>query len=99
MHAQNFWKVYKQIMTAEKIWQKSHCVYPPEIIQTSMLGRLQKKSLEHNDCLYVTFILQERVRKPPTDNIPSPQNYFQTNCQSIIPMLLKSIGTTLGQFV
>ena len=21
----------KQIMAAEKMWQKSHCVYPPEI--------------------------------------------------------------------
>ena len=31
---------------------KSHRVYPPEIIQTSSLGRLQKKSLEPNDCLY-----------------------------------------------
>ena len=32
------------------------------------------------------------------DNIPSWQNYFQTNCQSVIPMLLKGIGTMLGQF-
>ena len=33
----------KQIMTAEKLQLKSHCVYPPEIIRTSSLGRLQKK--------------------------------------------------------
>ena len=69
----------KQIMAAEKMRQKSHCVYP-EIIQTSSLGRLQKKSLKHNDSLHVQFITQWRVRNPPTDNIPSPQNYFQTNC-------------------
>ena len=63
-----------------------------------MLGRPQKK-LEHNDFLYVAFTSQRRVRKAPTNNIPSPQNYFQANCQSVIPMVLKSIGTTLGQFV
>ena len=33
------------------------------------------------------------------NNVPSLENYFQTNCQNIIPMLLKSIGRTLGQFV
>ena len=63
------------------------------------MDRLQKEALEHNDCLYVASLLQLRVRKPPTDNIPSLQNYFQTDCQSVIPMLLKSIGATLGQFV
>ena len=51
---------------------------------TSSLGRLQKKSLEHNDCLYVPSVCIETecVKKPQTDNVPSPQNYFQTNCQS-----------------
>ena len=63
-----------------------------------MLGRLQKKSLEH-DCLYVASASQRRVKKPPMDNIPCPQNYFQLTCQSVIPMLLKSIGTTLRQLV
>ena len=63
------------------------------------MDRLQKEALEHNDCLYVASLSQLRVRKPPTDNIPSLQNYFQTDCQSVIPMLLKSIGATLGQFV
>ena len=29
----------------------------PEIIQTSTLGRLQKKSLEHSDCLYVASVI------------------------------------------
>ena len=38
------------------------------------------------------------LENPPAHNIPIPQNYFQTNCQSIIPMLLKNIGTTLGQY-
>ena len=55
-------------------------------MQTSSMGMLQKKSLEHNDCLYVAAsILQQRVRKSPTDNISSPQNYFQTNYRSVIP--------------
>ena len=39
----------KQIMAAEKMRQKSHRVYLSEIIQSSSLGRWQKKSLEHND--------------------------------------------------
>ena len=66
---------------------------------SSMDSHLQKEALEQNDCLYVASLSQLRVRKTPTDNIPSLQNYFQTNCQSVIPMLLKSIGATLGQFV
>ena len=70
----------KQITAAENMWKKLHRVYPAEIIQTSSLGRLQKKLLEHNECLYIASVLLRRVRKPPTDNIPSPQNYFQTNC-------------------
>ena len=51
--------------------------------------------------MYVAFTLQWRVRKPSPKNIPSLQNYFQTNCQSVILMLLKSTGKTieLGQFV
>ena len=89
----------KQITVAKKMWQKSHCVYPHKIIQTSSLGRQQKNSMEHNDCLYVVSILQWRIRKTPTDNIIILQNYFQTNCQIITPMLIKSIGTTLGQYV
>ena len=63
---------------------KSHRVYPPKIIQTSLLGRLHKKSYEHNDYVYVAYVQQRRVRKPPTDNISSPQNYFQTNYRSVI---------------
>ena len=89
----------KQIAAAENIWLKSHCVYPHKIMQTSSLGRQQKNSMEHNDCLYVVSILQWRIRKTPTDNIIILQNYFQTNCQIITPMLIKSIGTTLGQYV
>ena len=89
----------KQITAAEKMWQKSHCVYPHEIIQTSSLGRQQENSMEHNDCLYVVSILKWRIRKTPTDNIIILQNQFQTNCQIITPMLIKSIGTTLGQYV
>ena len=32
-------------------------------------------------------------------HIPSPQNYVQTNCPSVVLMLFKSIGITLQQFV
>ena len=62
------------------------------------MRRLQKNSLEHNDCLYVASVLQWRIREPPTDNNTIPQNYFQTNCQIVTPMFLKSTGTTLGQY-
>ena len=48
----------------QKMQQKSTHVYPPEIIKTSSWGRRQKKSLEHNDCLYVAFVSKWRVRKP-----------------------------------
>ena len=57
-HAENILKG-KQIMATEKIRQKSHRVYPPEIMQTSLVVRLQKKSLEHNDCLQVAQIATE----------------------------------------
>ena len=66
-------------------------VYLSEIIETSSLGRLQKKSLEHNDCLYVTSISERGVRKPPKENVPSSENYFQTNCRSVILMCLKKL--------
>ena len=75
-HAQNFWKVIK---CRQKRCGRNHIVYSPEIIQTSSLVRLQKKSLEHNDCLHVACLSPWRVRKFPTDNILSLQNYFQTN--------------------
>ena len=54
-------------MEAEKMWWKSHPLYPHEVIQTSSLGRPQKKSVGHNDCFYVTPVLQWRVRKPRKD--------------------------------
>ena len=53
----------KQIMLAEKMWWKSHCVYP-EIIQSSLMGRLQEKSLEYNNCLYIASMSKQRVRDP-----------------------------------
>ena len=49
--------------------------------------------------MYIAPVSERRVRKPPTGNVPSLQNYFQTNCRSFIPMLLKNIRTMLGQFV
>ena len=39
-------------MVAEKMQQKSYRLYTADIIQTSLLGRLQKISLEHNDYLH-----------------------------------------------
>ena len=84
-------------MAAEKMLYKSYCEYPSEIIQTSSMGRAAEKSLEYIDYLYVAPVSQRRVRKPSTDNIPSPQDYCQTNYRSVIPMLLKSTGTTLEQ--
>ena len=74
-------------MAAEKMLQKSHRVYLPEIIQTSWLGRLQKKSWERNDCLYVVSVSELRVKKPSTENVPSLQNYLQTN--SLVLFILK----------
>ena len=44
-----------QIMAAENMRQKLQRVYPLEIVQTNSLGRLQKKSSGHNDCLYLEF--------------------------------------------
>ena len=55
-----------------------------------MLGRLQKKCLAHNGCLYVVSV-QHRVRKPPTNNNVSPQNYFWGNCWSVILLLLTEL--------
>ena len=89
----------KKIAAAESIWLKSHCVYPHKIIQTSSLGRQQKYSVEHIDCFYVVSILQWRIIKNPTDNIIILQNCFQINCKIITPMLIKSIATTLRQYV
>ena len=51
--------------------------------------------MEHNDCLYVASVSERSVRTPPTDNPPSSQNYFQTNCRSVISKLLKRIEATL----
>ena len=86
-----FWRLTNHGSRKDAV--KSLSIYLPEIIQTRLLGGLQKKSLEHNDCLYVTSVLERRVKKP------NSQNFFQTNCLSVIPMLLWSIGTTLRQFV
>ena len=38
---------------------KSHCVYSPKIIQTSWLGRLQKKSLEQIDSFYAASVSEQ----------------------------------------
>ena len=89
---QNFLKVNKSRLLKK-------CVYPHKVIKTSSLGRQQKNSVEHSDCLYVVSVLQQRIRKTSMDNIIILKNYFQTNCQIITPMLIKSIGTTLGQYV
>ena len=57
-HARNFWMVNKS-------WQPKRCgrirVYP-EIIQTSLLGRLQ---MEHNDYLYISSAPQWGSQETP----------------------------------
>ena len=68
-------------------------------MQTRQAGQTAEKSLEHNDGLYAVSVLERCVRKPPADNAPCLKNYFPTNCRSVIPMLLKGIGTTVEQFV
>ena len=98
MHAQNFWKVNKSLR--QKRCSMQYCVYPPEIIQSTSLGRLWKN--HWNTVTAYMYRNKESENLQCTmspDNVPSLRNYFQTNCQSVIPMLLKSIGTTLGQFV
>ena len=35
---------------------------------------------------------------PTMDNAPSPKNYFQTNCQGVTSVLLKSISTTSEKY-
>ena len=35
---------------------------------------------------------------PTMDNAPSPKNYFQTNCQGVTSVLLKSISTTWEKY-
>ena len=57
---------------------------------------MEKKSLEHNGCLYATSLSEQSIRKPPTGNVPSPQNYFQANCWSVILMLLKKHWSNIG---
>ena len=66
------------------------CVYLSEVIQTSLLCRLQKKSLEHNDCLYVVSV----CIGTESENVLSLQSYFPTNSQIVIPMLLNHWNNT-----
>ena len=58
-HARNFWMVNKS-------WRPKRCgrirVYPPEIIQTSLLGRLQ---MEHNGYLYISSTPQRGSQETP----------------------------------
>ena len=65
-------------MASEKTGWKSHCIHP-EIIQTSFLGRLQKKSLEHKDCLYVASVWYWTVRKPQMDNRTTLTQFLEFN--------------------
>ena len=86
----------KQIMVAEKRQQNSHCIYHPEIIQTSSMVRMQKKSLEHNDCLYVASITT-LSQETHNGQHPQPIKLLSSYHQSVI-LIIKSIGTTLQQF-
>ena len=53
-------------------------------MRTGLLVRLQKKSLEQRNCLYEVCISKWSVWKPPKENVPIPENYFQTKCYSIV---------------
>ena len=53
--------------------------------------RPQKKTLENNECLYVASVSEQKVREPPTENVPSSENYFPKNCRSFISMLSNSL--------
>ena len=67
-HSQIFCKVNE--LWLQKRCGRNHIVYIlSKIIQTSSLGRLQKKLLQHNDYFYVAFVLQWRFRKPLTANV------------------------------
>ena len=57
-------------MATKKMQQKIHRVYSPEIIRTSSPGRLQKRSLEHNDCLLVCSV------RIATDSQDSPNGQY-----------------------
>ena len=76
----------QQIMAAEKTQQKIHRVYPPEIIQTSSPGRLQKRPLEHNDCLLICSvrIARESQDSPNGQYLQFPQLLSNklSNCYS-----------------
>ena len=54
------------------------------MIQTNSLGRLQKKSLGHNNCLYEASVLQRRVRTLPKDYLFSAKllSYKLSKCYS-----------------
>ena len=88
-----------QIMMAEKIWQKSHHIYLPEITKTCFLGRPQKKLLEHNGCLQIAPTLEQRVTEPEMENVPSLENYFPRNCRSFTPMLSKALEQQQDKYV
>ena len=98
-------RLLENFLKVNKSWQlkrcgRNHIVYILiKIIQTSSLGRQQKNIMEHSDCLCVASKLQWGIRKTPTGTIIILQNYFQINSQIITQLLIKSMGTTLGQNV
>ena len=63
-------------------------------IETSSLGGLQKKSLEHNDCSIACSVhLVMEIQENPTDNILIPKIIFKHVVKVLFPMFLKSIKT------
>ena len=53
----------------------------------------RKKSLEHNDCLYVTSLSEWSVKKPLTNNVPSRKMTFK----KIVEMLFQRSQKAPGQ--
>ena len=63
-------KIKEKKQDNKKDWRKNY----PETKQTSSLGRLQKKSLEYDNCLLCSIFITRESQETPTNNIASPQS-------------------------
>ena len=64
---------------------------------TTLLGRISAWKLRRqlkNVVLLVTKNIMKLSYPIVPKHFPSPQNYVQRNCPSVVPMLFKSIGIT-----
>ena len=86
-------------MAAEKMWWKSQSVYPPEMIQTSLLGRLQKKSLEHNEACMWHLHWNGVPGNPPQKMLMCYSNAFKRRWRNIEKICLDIILLTLDMIL